>query len=95
MPSLKASSRLDFGVIPNGDDFSVPQHPEQPVGPRVIPVRGPAMGNLRAALATVMIHAARGGRAWIDRNKANAWARLHIKDGCAFKEKLCLVLGAS
>ena len=57
MPSVKASSRLDFGVIPNGDDFSVPQHPEQPVGPRVIPVRGPAMGNLRAALATVMIHA--------------------------------------
>ena len=53
------------------------------------------MGNLRAALATVMIHAARGGRAWIDRNKANASARLHIKDGCAFKEKLCLVLGAS
>jgi len=55
--SLTASSRLDFGVIPNGDAFSVPQHPEQPVGPRVIPVRGPAMGNLRAALATVPVHA--------------------------------------
>ena len=60
MPSLKASSRLDFGVIPNGDAFSVPQHPEQPVGPRVIPVRGPAMGNLRAALSTVTVHAMAG-----------------------------------
>ena len=62
MTSVKASSRLDFGVIPNGDAFSVPQHPEQPVGPRVIPVRGPAMGDLRAALATVTVHATTGGR---------------------------------
>ena len=83
--ALEASSRLNFGVIPDGDAFSEPQHSEQPV-PRVIrtfftqfvkfsttltgiPSRSRlgmthgravwdhAMGNLGAALATVMVHA--------------------------------------